>query len=328
MDADRDLIEAACFAHDLGHPPYGHGGEKALYAEMRNCGGFEGNGQTLRIISRLEKYQARGQGINPHPQTCAGDPQVSNTVWSIRYRALPKGTPKCYFDDEQDVVEWAFEGFSSDDCNLLREKDDKGKAKHKSLDCTMMDLADDIAYGIHDIEDIVARKLTDRDKIQKAIEDAFTKVGGSIENDSFDAKKVYCALFGDSFARKQIVSALVNLFVTQIVSVPEFQHALLTHRVDLPAEHRMLLKALKYSSFELIIRQAKLQQLEQRGQRIAAEIFRAMLNDPPALIPEESWAGMEDDACVARRVCDYVAGMTDSYAEKVYRRMFIPGFWQ
>ncbi len=45
---DRDLIEAACFAHDLGHPPYGHGGEKALYAEMRNCGGFEGNGQTLK----------------------------------------------------------------------------------------------------------------------------------------------------------------------------------------------------------------------------------------------------------------------------------------
>ena len=61
----RDLIEAACFAHDLGHPPFGHGGEKALHTRMIQHGGFEGNGQTLRIITRLEKYKQKGWGIDP-----------------------------------------------------------------------------------------------------------------------------------------------------------------------------------------------------------------------------------------------------------------------
>ena len=59
----RALIEGACFAHDLGHPPFGHGGERALFLEMRDSGGFEGNAQTLRLIARLEKYTVRGREI-------------------------------------------------------------------------------------------------------------------------------------------------------------------------------------------------------------------------------------------------------------------------
>ena len=59
-----DLLVAACLAHDLGHPPFGHGGEKALHTRMAKCGGFEGNGQTLRIVTRLEKYKLR-MGMNP-----------------------------------------------------------------------------------------------------------------------------------------------------------------------------------------------------------------------------------------------------------------------
>jgi dGTPase len=96
--------------------------------------------------------------------------------------------------------------------------------------------------------------------------------------------------------------------------------------VALPYQHQALLSALKELSFKLVIGQAKIQQLEQRGQRIVGDIFRAMLKDPNALIPNESWKDADDDVCVVRRVCDYVAGMTDGYAEKVYRRMFIPGF--
>jgi dGTPase len=326
---DRDLIEAACFAHDLGHPPYGHGGEKALYAEMRECGGFEGNAQTLRIISRLEKYQARGRGINPTRRLVLAIlkyPIPYGKFDITKYEAKP---PKCYFEEERDVVAWALDGFSHEDRGLLLEQSVEGRAKHRSFDSYLMELADDIAYGIHDIEDIVARKLADREDIEEAIDSAFAAIGGSISNGtSIRAGDISQGLFAGSFGRKQTISRLVNLFVTnvRISSVIGFEHPLLAHSVNLPDQHQALLSALKRLSFKLVIGQAKVQQLEQRGQRIVADIFRAMLKDPNALIPGESWKDAEDDTCVARRVCDYVAGMTDAYAEKVYRRMFIPGF--
>jgi dGTPase len=171
--------------------------------------------------------------------------------------------------------------------------------------------------------------LADRHQIEASIESAFMTVDGSISNGkSITADNINRGLFGGSFERKQTISSLVNLFVTnvRISSVGRFEHPLLAYRVALPDQHQALLSALKELSFELVIGQAKIQQLEQRGQRIVRDIFQAMLKDPNALIPNESWKDAEDDACVTRRVCDYVAGMTDAYAEKVYRRMFIPGF--
>jgi dGTPase len=326
---DRDLIEAACFAHDLGHPPYGHGGEKALYAEMRERGGFEGNAQTLRIISRLEKYQARGRGINPTRRLVLAILKYPISYGMFDLTNHEVKPPKCYFEEECDVVAWALEGFSNEERDLLLEQNAKGRAKHRSFDSYLMELADDIAYGIHDIEDIVARKLADRHQIEASIESAFMTVDGSISNGkSITADNINRGLFGNSFERKQTISSLVNLFVTnvRISSDGRFEHPLLAHRVALPDQHQALLSALKELSFELVIGQAKIQQLEQRGQRIVGDIFQAMLKDPYALIPNESWKDADDDVCVARRVCDYVAGMTDGYAEKVYRRMFIPGF--
>jgi dGTPase len=78
-------------------------------------------------------------------------------------------------------------------------------------------------------------------------------------------------------------------------------------------------------SHALVISRAEIQQLEQRGKRIVAGILGEMLNDPGHLIPKQSWADGDETATKERRVCDYVAGMTDSYAERVYRRLFIPG---
>jgi dGTPase len=98
--------------------------------------------------------------------------------------------PKCYFEDEQDVVAWALEGFSDEERGLLLEQGDEGRAKHRSFDCYLMELADDIAYGIHDIEDVVARKLADKETIEKAIDSSFAGVSGSISNEtSIHAKR-------------------------------------------------------------------------------------------------------------------------------------------
>lgn len=133
----RALIEAACFAHDWGHPPFGHGGEAALHKEMRTCGGFEGNGHTLRVLTRLEKYRQQGWGINPTRRLI-----LAVLKYPVAYSAFDPGKllvkpPKCYFDEERDVVDWATSGFSVDERATLMALDDKGKAKYRTFDSSV-----------------------------------------------------------------------------------------------------------------------------------------------------------------------------------------------
>lgn len=322
----RDLIEAACLAHDLGHPPFGHKGEQALHKAMLRHGGFEGNGQTLRILTKLEKYKERGKGLYPTRRLVLGILKYPRSMASFNLDEYAKKPPKSYHNDEADVVDWALTGFTkSDRENLIASAD--GKGAHHSLDCSILELADDIAYGIHDIEDIVARGLASDKEIREEITKAFAK----IENANlagFDAVTVCDGLLSDSFRRKQTISGLVNLFITNVTLSEHnsYEHALLRFNASLPEPHARLLKALKGLAYELVIRKAKVQQLERRGQMVVAQLFDTLISAPEHLIPPSSW----DDGCressPERRVCDYVAGMTDSYAERLYKRLFSPGF--
>jgi dGTPase len=335
----RALIEAACFAHDLGHPPFGHGGEAALHKEMREFGGFEGNGQTLRLLVRLEKYKQRGWGINPTrrlvlavlkypvPYSFFASDKFTRKFGLDKFTRKP---PKCYFDAEKDVVSWAVRGFDEADRAKLDELDNKGKPVHRTFDSSVMELADDIAYGIHDIEDIVARRLADQASVHDALANAFEVVDGALDVNSgtIGADGINAGLFGTSFERKQTVSRLVSAFVTsvRVEQHEDFTHPLLRYRMGLPSAHRTLLEQLRDMSLDLVIRKAHVRQLERRGERVIADLFRSLREDPEQLIPRGSWNDGDVAAPKERRICDYVAGMTDSYAERVYRRLFVPGF--
>lgn len=327
----RDLIEAACFAHDLGHPPFGHGGEIALHQKMRDHGGFEGNGQTLRILSRLEKHERKGRGLNPTRRL-----MLAVLKYPVPYSAFdparhPKKPPKCYFDEEQEFVEWAIAPFTESDRMRLGERDPiEDRPIHHTLDCSVMELADDIAYGIHDLEDIAGRRLAAPEEFRLAITSAFKEIGGSIKtgDGELDAEKVLDALLGGSFERKPMVGLLVNLFITaaDVQPVDGFEHSLLAHKVDLPEPHKTLLHQLKGLSFDLVIRKAQVQQLERRGQWVVDALYGALSDDPKQLIPVSSFSDLKaTSAPLPRLICDYIAGMTDSYAEKVYHRLFTPG---
>lgn len=145
---------------------------------MRSTGGFEGNGQTLRILARLESF-SKDEGADfarrtllavlkyPVPFSKARNPAIKPGIYepATSIRTLDRGSckpPKCYFDSEGDVVDW-MAPLSSSDRDEFQAVDptiDKhGKARHKSLDCSIMDLADDIAYGVHDLEDAIALGL-------------------------------------------------------------------------------------------------------------------------------------------------------------------------
>lgn len=328
---DRDLVEAACFAHDLGHPPFGHGGEKALHRQMHSSGGFEGNAQTLRIICRLEKHKTKGSGINPTRRLVLAVLKYPIPYSYFETKRFTREPPKCYYDEETRIVEWATRHFSDAEREQLLQRNDKDKAKYRTFDSGLMELADDIAYGVHDIEDIVARRLVDVVHLREEICSAFSSIGEAIRDDVgiIGSQDICDRLYAGSFERKQVISRLVNLFITavQVHKVHSFQHPLLSHCVGLPAELRELLTKLKKLALKLVVQKAEVQQLEQRGQRVVQRIFEALKDDPEALIPKSSWDDLTlGEGTEIRRVCDYVAGMTDSYAEKVYRRLFIPGY--
>lgn len=329
----RDLLEAACLAHDLGHPPFGHGGERALQGKMRDCGGFEGNGQTLRILAHLEKYRRRGRGLNPTRRLV-----LAVLKYPVPYRSFddlskhdPK-PPKCFFDEEEDIVGWALEPFQEGERDQLRYRDPKkDRPVFHTLDCSIMELADDIAYGIHDLEDIAGRRLVVRDEFKSAVVGAFDKIGGFIKagDERLTGADVASALMSGSFERKPIVSKLVNHFVTtaEVRRVSGFSHPILAHKVDVPEQEKDLLKALKDVAHELVVRRAPVQQLERRGQRVVARLYDAFIECPDIFIPSSSLDDLRATGATDQRVvCDYVAGMTDSYAEMVYHRFFTPGF--
>src|SRR5690606_32717483 len=162
------LMESLCLAHDIGHPPFGHGGETALNYKMLLNGGFEGNGQTLRIVAKLEPYTLQ-HGMDLSRRTLLGLLKYPVLQPDLSRQTLPATNPlnltpwqpaKAIFAADADILQWILAPLSADDRALFQstEQLDKSpfiKSRYKSLDASIMELADDIAYGVHDLEDAI-----------------------------------------------------------------------------------------------------------------------------------------------------------------------------
>jgi dGTPase len=138
LGCDPEIVDSAALAHDLGHPPFGHNGEVALDLEAQSCGGFEGNAQTLRILSRLESKtfapDGRSVGLNLTRGTLSA---CVKYPWARG--AAPDGSGKFgVYADDLPVFEWLRDG---------------APARRRPVEAQVMDLADDIAYSVHDVED-------------------------------------------------------------------------------------------------------------------------------------------------------------------------------
>ncbi len=349
---DRSLIHAIGCTHDFGHPPFGHGGEVALNYGMRANGGFEGNGQTLRILTRLESFSANA-GANlcrrtllgvlkyPAPFSRAASPDLKPRLLDgpSTLRVLDPAAckpPKAYLDSEADVVDWILAPLSHDEREAFTALEPRrgkhARTRHKSLDCAIMDLADDIAYGVHDLEDAIALGLVARDRFARALEtpsapflDALKeKYPGESENDVFT--RMVEGLFGDEGTRKRYISRLVHHFLTGATYREEkaFDEPLLRWRVALEGPRRTFLDALQGFIVKEVIQSPEVQHLEFKGQAMVVAVFEAFAADPARLLPKPAHERYEAASGDIRVICDHVAAMTDTHLLKTYERLFSP----
>ena len=312
---DRGTIHSIGCTHDFGHPPFGHGGEIALNYCMRDAGGFEGNGQTLRILGRLETFSA-GAGANLTRRTMLGVlkypvaySRVANPDLNPAMLAGPSmikvldgracKPPKCYHDSEQDVVDWILETLGPTDRDAFQtftpQVGKYGKALHKSLDCSIMDAADDIAYGVHDLEDAIALDLVTREGFAAAVQDKCptfldalkAKYPGESANDVFS--QMLNGLFGGAASRKRFIGRLVHHFLTAVeyVELDAFAEPLLRYRVRVREGERQFLDVLQAFVVDEVITSPAVQHLEFKGQGMVVAVFEAMQADPARLLPRE-----------------------------------------
>ena len=338
------LIEAIALAHDLGHPPFGHGGEVALNYSMREFGGFEGNGQTLRLLSALEAH-TDDHGLDLTRRSLLGVLKYPVSYESVVKTRLPtestsstlmKGDdwkpPKCYMSTENDLIRWMLTPFSLADIEkfteLSRPPDayKHGKSSHHTLDTSIMELGDDIAYGVHDFEDGISLGMITYDDWADVTVGIDPHWADPLQ---IDVKSMGQALFGKSgSSRKEAIGALVNAFIVSIeIEQNDFEHDLLRLNAMLPEVPRKFLDELKKVVVRRVIKTQQVQTLEFRGQQLVMKLFDALASDPDRLLPEryrDRRHRSSDAKGKARVICDYVAGMTDEYATRLYERLYVP----
>ncbi len=342
------LIDSLCLAHDIGHPPYGHGGEIALNYMMREHGGFEGNAHTFRIVTSLEPYTEH-HGMNLARRTLLGllkypvllsqtsaDKQPEPVLHQRQLKAKDWAPAKGVYDCDKAILEWVFEPLSDNDRTLIATLRDvekpspytHHKTRYKSLDCSIMELADDIAYGVHDLEDAIVLGMVNRAQWAEAAEPWLRLSGDAWFSETLDS--ISSMLFsGEHFQRKDAIGGMVNALLTnvQINKVDaEFDSPLLAYNAFLEPGMAAALKVLKQFVNQYVILNPKVQRFEYKGQQIIMDLFEALSADPERLLPESTqirWRTAEEHSHQGMRViCDYIAAMTDAYAQKVHQELF------
>jgi dGTPase len=324
---DPDLLEAVCLAHDIGHPPFGHAGERALNDLMNLHGGFEGNAQTLRILTRTIYSGSQGRGgMSPSRALLDG---------VLKYKRLyrDRGDDKNHFiyDDQAEVLEFCFGTRDLAAALGSTEVND-----FHSLECQVMDLADDVAYSCFDIVDGAKARFLTRDRLEA------WEAGLATALDELQ-KRHFSALLGmmaeDKLQRKmsRVVGELIQS--ASLAAAENFmtgqtrRHA---YTIEVQPEARARIKLHKRLSKDLIFGSSALRQIEFKGghvlKQLGGSLFENYLADgakPTLLVPEEVHRAVlaaETSAGRARLLCDHLSGMTDAYALRSYKRLFDPDY--
>lgn len=329
---DADLVEAICLSHDLGHPPFGHAGERTLNHLMRGHGGFEGNAQTLRLLTE-RIFSAKRAGMDPSRAFLDGILKYKS-LWS-ELKSATGIEPENHFiyDDQQAHLDWAMGGYDFP----MELPPGSVRDQFKSVECQVMDWADDTAYSLNDLSDSVRAGFLNLEKIESWAESHGHPAGESTPLGdlmrSIRLKKV------DPFVGKRIGRYIQS---TRLVSDVNFLSAATNryrHRLVIDEEVKAECALFKRLAFEVVFLSPQLKQLEHKGSRMLRQMWQVLGQryitggtidgQDFQLLPADTAAEITaapDEATRARLVCDFLAGMTDGYAARTYKRLFSPDF--
>ena len=314
LGCDPDLVDAACLAHDLGHPPYGHNGETALDEVAQACGGFEGNAQSLRVLVRLE-VKVPGAGLD---LTRAALDAATKYPWPRRPGTAKYGV----YEDDLAAFGW------------LRQGAPDGV---RCLESQVMDWADDVAYSVHDLEDgVLAGLVRVEDLRDPAERDELAALAAQVYSDESAADlrvvldelleregwpRVHDGGSASTAALKALASDLIGRFcvAAERATRKRYGPAPLTRyaaSLVVPATERAECALLKAVAARYVMARVGARQAQEREREVVHELVAALCARPERLGPlaAEAWREAGDDGARLRSVVDQVASLTDAGA--------------
>ena len=321
------VVETGALIHDVGNPPFGHHGERVLNSLASDIG-FEGNAQGIRVLRKIEKKSPEYKGLNLTYRTLA-----AIIKYFVPYdKVKDKRKKKClYTDDYNDLL-----------CKL-KELGYNEDLPFRTIDVQIVDLADEIAYCAHDLEDALASnyftidefyfRLESNDTLEDEVKEKFYDW---IEDAKRFAKKRTSEICQtedyDFYFRRELISTIVNKLIEDInvITVEEdFQRKTGTkNKEELGFKnYKSLAEALKKTIFDCVTGSDNIMLYETVGTKVLTKLFELFMNDKynkdGMLMPVEyRWNSEDSKESKARKVLDYISGMMDTYAIEVYMKHF------
>lgn len=309
LGLDEDLAEALALSHDLGHTPFGHTGEDTLEECMAGFGGFDHNAQALRVVTRLERRYAEYDGLNLAWETLEG---------------LVKHNGPLFDQNGQPTLRYAERGVPLAILEYNTQQDLE-LATYASGEAQAAAIADDIAYDAHDIDDGLRAGLFSIEDLREV-----PFLDGLLRD--IDVRWPNLEL---SRRIHELTRRVITRFVEDVVAEGDRRIAALAPKsaedirqasetvICFSKEMREADTAIKRFLYARMYRHADVMRVRAQADQVLRDLFHRF-KDEPSLMPEEWQADLprDDEARLARRVADYIAGMTDRYAILEHRRLF------
>jgi dGTPase len=326
LGADPDLMEGACLAHDLGHPPFGHNGEEALNLLADSCGGFEGNAQSLRLLIRLEAKTVlpNGKSIGLNLTRSSLD-AATKYPWQRAVNARKFGV----YSDDLEIFNWYRQGVESG---------------MTSMEAQIMDWSDDVAYSVHDLEDSLVSGQIKLDQLSNDLPKLFTVAQESYLADITESEmahaltelqklscwpKYYDGTHRSLARLKDLASQLIGRFAqaAEVATQEKYGDGDLTRynaNLIVPRQQRVEVALLKSMAGHYVINAAASQKRYAEQQQLLSELVEAILASAPSSLESfflQDWQSAENDQQRLRVVIDQVASLTDPGAQILHAKL-------